>query len=64
MECGISNSYLKQGYVGNFGFKDGVETMRGRMIDNMDNEMEYIIVYKENDWFLRWLIYFELKLKN
>ena len=36
MECGITNSYLKIGYVGSFGFKDGVATMEGRMIDNMD----------------------------
>ena len=48
IECGTTNSYYKIGYVGSFGFKDGVETMRGRMIDNMDNEMEHILVYKES----------------
>lgn len=47
MECGISNSYLRHGYVGSFGFKDGAQTMEGRMIDHMDNEMEYILVKQE-----------------
>ena len=48
IECGISNSYLRHGYVGTFGFKDGAQTMEGRMIDHMDNEMEYILVKQEN----------------
>ena len=48
-ECQTSYSHLRTGYIGHFGFKDGVQTMEGRVIDSVDQEKEYILL-KQDSW--------------
>jgi len=46
-ETQTAYSLFRVGYVGTFGFKDGVQTMQGRMIDSVDDEKEYIIMMQD-----------------
>lgn len=47
IECQTSYSLFRIGYVGTFGFKDGVQTMEGRMIDSVDEEKEYVVLMQD-----------------
>jgi len=44
-DSGLSSSLVKKGFAGQFGFKNGSQTMEGRVIDTLnDNEKEYIML--------------------